>query len=252
MSSESKLSAVQNVRVVTAAALFDGHDAAINVMRRLIQAEGCEVIHLAHNRSVVEVVDAAVQEDAHAVAVTSYQGGHVDYFLYLRRLLDERGASHVRIFGGGGGVIVPEEADQLHEKGITRIYHPEDGRRMGLVGMIKDLVSKCDQDLLSGGVPDFDGLLAADPATVARYITAIEADVDGAGVVSDTTKEAIADAAAANNAPVVGITGTGGAGKSSLTDELVRRFRSDFPNLKRWHDSIEARPAAQRGWAALD
>ena len=232
MSSESKSSAAKNIRVVTAAALFDGHDAAINVMRRLIQAEGCEVIHLAHNRSVAEVVDATIQEDAHAVAVTSYQGGHVDYFLYLRRLLDERGASHVRIFGGGGGVIVPDEADHLHSEGITRIYHPEDGRRMGLVGMIKDLVSKCDQDLLEGELPAFDGLLAADPATVARYITAIEADVDEAGVVSDTAKEAIAEAASKNNAPVVGITGTGGAGKSSLTDELVRRFRSDFPNLK--------------------
>ena len=232
MSSESKSSAVQNVRVVTAAALFDGHDAAINVMRRLIQAEGCEVIHLAHNRSVVEVVDAAVQEDAHAVAVTSYQGGHVDYFLYLRQLLDARGAAHVRIFGGGGGVIVPEEAEELHKQGITRIYHPEDGRRMGLVGMIKDLVSKCDQDLLEGELPPFDDLLAADPATVARYITAVEADVDGAGVVPDSVKAAISEAGADNGAPIVGITGTGGAGKSSLTDELVRRLRSDFPELK--------------------
>jgi len=162
------------VRIVTAASLFDGHDAAINIMRRIIQSTGCEVIHLGHDRSVQEVVEAAIQEDAQAIAMTSYQGGHMEYFKFMKDLLDQRGASHIKIFGGGGGVILPAEIEELHRYGIARIYSPDDGRSMGLQGMINDVVEKSDYAMgasLNGAV---DGVLKRDFLSIARVISAAE------------------------------------------------------------------------------
>ncbi len=209
------------VRIVTAASLFDGHDAAINVMRRIIQATGCEVIHLGHNRSVREVVECAIQEDAQAIAMTSYQGGHVEYLTYMRQLLDERGAKHICIFAGGGGTILPSEIETLHANGITRVYSPDDGRAMGLQGMINDLVQKSD---FIPPVPESASLSsrvqAKDPMAIAQAISCAERG-------EHTLIEFANDA---KRSPVLGITGTGGAGKSSLTDELVRRFLLDHPD----------------------
>ena len=215
------------LRFVTAASLFDGHDAAINVMRRLLQGSGAEVIHLGHNRAVEEVVTAAIQEDVHAVAVSSYQGGHIEYFRYMRDMLRERGAGHVRIFGGGGGVIVPEEVRALHEYGITRIYTPEDGQTMGLQGMMDDIFASARPALGEGAlrVPRA-GLAAGDFGALARCITCIERGLVAPGALGP----AAADPPAA---PVLGITGTGGSGKSSVTDELVRRMRLAFPDRLR-------------------
>ncbi|MCB9664784.1 MAG: cobalamin B12-binding domain-containing protein [Alphaproteobacteria bacterium] len=218
------------LRIVTAASLFDGHDAAINIMRRVLQEAGCEVIHLGHNRSVEDVAWAALQEDAQAVAVSSYQGGHVDYFRYLRRRLDELGAPQVRIFGGGGGVIVPEEIALLQDEGsVDRIYSPEDGRRLGLTGMIDDLLQRADVDPLASGIPPLARVREADPAAIARTITQVETALVDPACFDDDARQALAEAAVAHAAPVVGITGTGGAGKSSLTDELVRRWLFDQP-----------------------
>ncbi len=200
------------VRIVTAAALFDGHDASINIMRRILQASGAEVIHLGHDRSVEEVAIAAVQEDAQGIALTSYQGGHVEYFKYLRRRLDELGAAHVRIFGGGGGVIVAREMEELHAAGIDRIFSPEDGRNMGLQGMIDVVLAGCDYAV--DAPLDGDGWLP-----LARRISRVEL-----GIEKPSAKPTEV------NVPVVGLTGTGGAGKSSLTDELIRRFVRDFPD----------------------
>jgi len=213
------------VRLVTAAALFDGHDAAINIMRRLLQASGAEIVHLGHNRGVAEIVDAAIEEDAQGVAITSYQGGHVEYFLYLRQLLDERGASAVRIFGGGGGVIVPSEIEQLHAGGIDRIFSPEDGRQLGLQGMINIVLEGCDFDLAERELPAG----ASRHQRLARAITEVELGRRRPGIQWANGREARA-AGAARAAAVVGLTGTGGAGKSSLTDELVLRFVQDFPD----------------------
>ena len=207
------------VRIVTSTALFDGHDASINIMRRIMQATGAEIIHLGHNRSVEDIVQAAVQEDAQGVAITSYQGGHMEFFRYLRQRLDEVGLKHVKIFGGGGGTIVPEEIDQLHEDKIDRIFSPEDGRNMGLQGMINQVVEGCDFP-----VRDLEVSVNGAYQHLARDITRAEA-----GTAAGTGAEAKADRAPA---PVVGITGTGGAGKSSLTDELVRRFLRDFEDKK--------------------
>ncbi len=217
---------VAKVRFVTAASLFDGHDASINIMRRILQATGCEVIHLGHNRSVEEIVDCAIQEDAHGIAISSYQGGHVEFFTYMLDLLRQRGAGHIKVFGGGGGVIVPAEIKALHDHGVTRIFSPEDGQRLGLQGMINEIVAAADVDLTQT-VPDSlaslnEGDRYARTGALARTITALEADV-----ASPALRKALADAAASARAPVLGITGTGGAGKSSLTDELVRRFRLD-------------------------
>ena len=230
MNSE-KVTTTHRVRVVTAASLFDGHDAAINVMRRLIQSMGCEVIHLGHNRSVADVVQAAIEEDAQAVAISSYQGGHMEYFRYMVQLLREQGAGHVKVYGGGGGVIVPEEIRQLHADGVTRIYHPEDGRRLGLVGMIADLVRGADYDVTEHGQQDAEALLAGvkagDKGALARLITLAEREVESPGALAPSLRAALA---AAKGAAVIGITGTGGAGKSSFTDELVRRARRDHPD----------------------
>ena len=211
------------VRIVTAASLFDGHDAAINLMRRLLQASGAEVIHLGHNRSVGEIVDCAIEEDVQAIAVTSYQGGHLEFFKYMHDLLAERGAN-IRIFGGGGGTILPSEIEELHAYGITRIYSPDDGRAMGLQGMINDLLERCDFPVGDGEEPDLDGLEAKRPAHLGRLVTRAENDEGFA----DRLSAALAPRLEAARAPVLGITGTGGSGKSSLVDELVRRFVLDF------------------------
>jgi len=212
------------IRIVTAASLFDGHDAAINIMRRIIQATGCEVIHLGHDRSVEEVVDCAIQEDAQAIAMTSYQGGHTEYFKYMYDLLQEKGAPHVKIFGGGGGTILPSEIDELQAYGITKIYHPDDGRSMGLQGMINDLVERCD---FSVG-KDLGGEMAL---LSGKNIPAIARTISAAENFADENKELlkeIRNIAVKSEVPVLGITGTGGSGKSSLVDELVRRFLIDF------------------------
>jgi methylmalonyl-CoA mutase len=213
------------VRIVTAASLFDGHDAAINIMRRIIQATGVEVIHLGHDRSVEEVVNTAIQEDANAIAMTSYQGGHNEYFKYMYDLLQEKGAGHIKIFGGGGGVILPEEIKELMDYGITRIYSPDDGREMGLQGMINDLVQQSDYaigDNLNGEV---NVLTEKNPKDIARVISAAENFPE----VAKESLELIEKKNKTSKTPVLGITGTGGAGKSSLVDELVRRFLIDFP-----------------------
>ena len=213
------------VRIVTAASLFDGHDAAINIMRRIIQATGVEVIHLGHDRSVEEVVNTAIQEDANAIAMTSYQGGHNEYFKYMFDLLKEKGAGHIKIFGGGGGVILPSEIAELQEYGITRIYSPDDGRAMGLQGMINDLVKQSDfpvGDVLNG---EINHLEEKNPTSIARVISSAENFPD----VAKETLDAIHKKNETSKIPVLGITGTGGAGKSSLVDELVRRFLIDFP-----------------------
>ena len=208
------------VRFVTAAALFDGHDAAINIMRRILQAQGAEVVHLGHDRSVRDVVDAVLEEDAQGVAVSSYQGGHVEYFEYLAQLLAEAGAGHVRIFGGGGGVIVPEEIERLAAAGV-RIFSPEDGQRLGLPGMINELIRDCDIDL-AGEPATVEAVLAGDRRALARAITCLQG-----GRLPEADRVALVAAAASRRVPVLGITGTGGSGKSSLTDELVRRLRTD-------------------------
>ncbi|OXB22578.1 methylmalonyl-CoA mutase [Flavobacterium tructae] len=213
------------VRIVTAASLFDGHDAAINIMRRIIQSTGVEVIHLGHDRSVEEVVNTAIQEDANAIAMTSYQGGHNEYFKYMYDLLKEKGAGHIKIFGGGGGVILPSEISELHEYGITRIYSPDDGRSLGLQGMINDLVQRADYpigDQLNGEIDHIENKI---PTAIARLISAAENFPEIAKPVFDQIHESNTD----SKIPVLGITGTGGAGKSSLVDELVRRFLIDFP-----------------------
>ncbi len=215
----------RKVRFVTAASLFDGHDAAINIMRRILQGMGAEVIHLGHNRSVQEVVSAALQEDVQGIAVSSYQGGHVEYFKYMVDLLRSHGGEHIQVFGGGGGVIVPNEIAELQAYGVTRIYSPEDGQRMGLAGMIGEMVMRCDKDL-SVFAPDAIGAIQGQTEkawrSLAQLITALENKQASAALL-----KALREAAALVKVPVLGITGTGGAGKSSLTDELVRRLRLD-------------------------
>ena len=213
-----------HVRIVTAASLFDGHDAAINVMRRLIQSTGAEVIHLGHNRSVQEIVDCAVQEDVQAIALTSYQGGHIEFFKYMKDLLDEKGRSDIKLFGGGGGVILPEEIKELHEYGITRIYSPDDGREMGLQGMINDLMKKSDFPVAADEVHETEKIKNKDINSIARLITVAECCNEN---VSKDLKK-IKEIAKTKKTPVLGITGTGGSGKSSLVDELVRRYLDDF------------------------
>lgn len=214
------------VRIVTAASLFDGHDASINIMRRVIQATGCEVIHLGHDRSVEEVVNTAIQEDANAIAMTSYQGGHNEYFKYMYDLLKEKGAEHIKIFGGGGGVILPTEIQELQDYGITRIYSPDDGRAMGLQGMINDLVEKSDFPIGDKLSNELDLLEEKNPKAIARLISSAENFPEVSKDIFDKIHELNKD----SKIPVLGITGTGGAGKSSLVDELVRRFLLDFPD----------------------
>ena len=215
-----------HVRIVTAASLYDGHDVAINVMRRIIQASGAEVIHLGHNRSVLEIVECAIQEDVQAIAITSYQGGHLEFFKYMFDLLKERSSSHIKIFGGGGGVILLEEVEELHNYGITRIYSPDDGRTMGLQGMINDLLKQSDFAAGKGIKANLKSLAEKDPKTIAELISAAENNPEE---IENTLKK-IREIASKDKAPVLGITGTGGAGKSSLVDEFVRRYLTDLPD----------------------
>jgi len=214
------------VRFVTAASLFDGHDASINIMRRILQSNGAEVVHLGHNRSVDEVVTAALAEDVQGIAISSYQGGHVEYFKYMIDLLRQRGGAHIKVFGGGGGVIVPSEIEELHAYGVTRIFSPEDGQRMGLVGMIRSMLETCDVDLSPYAPTSIEplqsGAIEARHRPLAQLITALEN-----GKVAEALRKTVMDQAEGLHVPVLGITGTGGAGKSSLTDELIRRIRLD-------------------------
>ena len=233
------------VRIVTAASLFDGHDAAINIMRRIIQSTGCEVIHLGHDRSVEEVVNCAIQEDANAIAMTSYQGGHTEYFKYMHDLLKEKGAGHIRIFGGGGGTILPEEIEELHQYGITRIYHPDDGRAMGLQGMINDLVEKSDFPTGNNLNGEATHLSPDNWPAIAKLISAAENFHEASAEVL----AAMEKKAAESSTPVLGITGTGGAGKSSLVDELVRRFLLDFPEKRLGIISVD--PSKRKTGGAL-
>lgn len=224
-----KYKAQNHVRFITAASLFDGHDAAINIMRRILQSTGVEVIHLGHNRSVGEIINAAIQEDVQGIAISSYQGGHVEYFKYMVDLLKERGASHIKVFGGGGGVIVPEEIAELEKYGVTRIYSPEDGQRMQLQGIINEMVERADIDLSDKNIPENNNnLLSNGYGQIARLITAIDE-----GVIAESRLSTLSEEAKKyNKTPVLGITGTGGSGKSSLTDELIRRFNLDLDELK--------------------
>ena len=234
-----------NIRIVTAASLFDGHDAAINIMRRIIQGTGCEVIHLGHDRSVEEVVNTAIQEDAQAIAMTSYQGGHNEYFRYMYDLLQEKGAGHIKIFGGGGGVILPDEIEQLQAYGIARIYSPDDGRVMGLQGMINDMVSQCDFPTGKNVAGLEDELSVNNTNAIARLISAAENFPEESQTILDKIH-----AKAKNQAvPILGITGTGGAGKSSLIDELVRRFILDFP--KKHMAIVSVDPSKRKTGGAL-
>ncbi|GAB2624562.1 methylmalonyl-CoA mutase family protein [Nocardioides ginkgobilobae] len=232
------------VRLVTASSLFDGHDASINIMRRIFQSQGAEVVHLGHNRSVQEVVDAALEEDVQGVAVSSYQGGHVEYFEYLVQLLREAGAGHVKVVGGGGGVIVHDEIARLRESGVT-IFSPEDGQRLGLVGMVNTVVEACDTDLWDLRPVTADQVLTGERSAVARAITGAEL-----GRLDAATLDALRQAAERSHAPVLGITGTGGSGKSSLTDEILRRFRVDQQDKLRVA-VVAVDPTRRKGGGAL-
>ncbi|KAF0129033.1 MAG: methylmalonyl-CoA mutase [Bacteroidetes bacterium] len=233
-----------HIRIVTAASLYDGHDAAINVMRRIIQASGAEVIHLGHNRSVHEVVTTAIQEDVQAIAITSYQGGHLEYFKYMYDLLAEAGCGHIRIFGGGGGVILPAEMEELHNYGITRIYSPDDGRSMGLQGMINDLLEKSDFPTGKNVKKDLEALRQKDNKIIGQLISAAENHPEEVrGFIEEHSKNLL------HRSPVLGITGTGGAGKSSLVDEIVRRFVHDQKDKKLGIISVD--PSKRRTGGAL-
>ncbi len=237
--------ATHKIRIVTAASLFDGHDAAINIMRRIMQRSGAEIIHLGHNRAAKEIVDTAIQEDVQGIAITSYQGGHIEYFKYIYDLLAERNASHIKIFGGGGGTILPTEIEELQSYGITRIYSPDDGRELGLQGMINDVLERCDFPLgehLNGEVTAYkNGKFTA----VARMITAIENYPEENKDLLDSLEK---DAEKVNT-PVLGITGTGGAGKSSLVDEIIRRFSLQYPEMKLGIISVD--PSKRKTGGAL-
>ncbi len=234
------------IRIVTAASLFDGHDAAINIMRRIMQATGAEVIHLGHNRSAQEIVECAIQEYTQGIAVTSYQGGHMEFFTYMYDLLQQRGVGHIKIFGGGGGTILPSEIQELHRYGIARIYHPDDGRAMGLQGMINDVLQRCDflpPITYNGDLLSF--VLQRDYLAVAQSITLVEEYPEQA----PEFLQALQAHLPARPIPVVGITGTGGSGKSSLTDELIRRFLTDFP--ERTVAILSVDPSKRRTGGAL-
>ncbi|MEI7547173.1 MAG: cobalamin-dependent protein, partial [Actinomycetota bacterium] len=236
---------VNPVRFVTAASLFDGHDASINIIRRILQAQGAEVIHLGHNRSVDEVVRAAVQEDVQGVAVSSYQGGHMEYFTYLLDRLREEGRGDIRVYGGGGGVIVPAEIDELHRYGVARIFSPQDGQQLGLARMINLMIEECDTPPHRSGTVVLHDLCSGSERELARAISAIES-----GVLHPDDLSELRRAGAAREVPVLGITGTGGSGKSSLTDELLRRFRLDQADKVRIA-VLAIDPTRRRGGGAL-
>src|SRR5438034_7115198 len=221
-SRHTEYKAKNKIRFVTAASLFDGHDALPIFMRLILQASGAEVIHLGHNRSVEEVVTAALQEDVQGLAVSSYQGGHVEYFKYMIDLLRERGGENIKVFGGGGGVIVADEIRELQAYGVARIYTPEDGQKMGLQGMINDMLERCDEDLSQHAPKDLAAIKSGERRALARFITALES-----GTTHSKLREQVLKQAEALSIPTLGVTGTGGSGKSSLADELVRRFRLD-------------------------
>jgi isobutyryl-CoA mutase len=252
MSTTSVYKPKHHIRFVTASSLFDGHDASINIMRRILQSLGAEVIHLGHNRSVEEVVNAAIQEDVQGIAISSYQGGHVEYFKYMYDLLKEKGASHIRIYGGGGGVIIPKEIKELHDYGIARIFSPEDGRKYGLNGMIELMIKECDfATITPETVPnELSKLDTEDVNTIAKLITLAEHQVDRdheAAAAVESVMEKVKSLT--KSVPVVGITGTGGAGKSSLTDELIRRFINEIPDKKVAILSVD--PTKQKTGGAL-
>ncbi|WP_340084688.1 fused isobutyryl-CoA mutase/GTPase IcmF [Siminovitchia sp. FSL H7-0308] len=238
-----------HIRFVTASSLFDGHDASINIMRRILQSSGAEVIHLGHNRSVEEVVHAAIQEDVQGIAVSSYQGGHVEYFKYMHDLLKEKEAPHIRIFGGGGGVIIPREIRELHDYGIARIFSPDDGRELGLQGMINLMLRECDFPTIPQSLPEeVEKLQTGDISAVSKLISiaeqkVLDPDLDAYGEIFSEIKQL------ARDVPVLGITGTGGAGKSSLTDELIRRFLHELPEKKAAILSVD--PTKQKTGGAL-
>ncbi|WP_456277416.1 fused isobutyryl-CoA mutase/GTPase IcmF [Bacillus sp. AK128] len=238
-----------HIRFITASSLFDGHDASINIMRRIIQATGGEVIHLGHNRSVEEVVTAAIQEDVQGIAVSSYQGGHVEYFKYMYDLLKERNASHIRIYGGGGGVIIPREIKELHDYGIARIFSPEDGRKHGLQGMINEMLKECDFPTVTSVEDEVEGLQKGNIQSITRLITLAESQVNATTKNPDIQAVLQKVKDLEQNVPVLGITGTGGAGKSSLTDELVRRFLNEIPEAKLAVLSVD--PTKQKTGGAL-
>ncbi len=238
------------IRVVTAASLFDGHDAAINIIRRILQGTGVEVIHLGHNRAVHEVVEAAIQEDAHAMGLSCYQGGHMEFFKYAVDLLNERGCGHIKVFGGGGGVIVPEEAKELEDYGVAKIYTPEDGRRLGLQGLINHCTESCDYLLGADDGPELVKSLAPDNVNaVARAITCVESASLDSGDGIDAWQKALDSKLKKSNAPVLGITGTGGSGKSSLTDEVLIRLLNDFPEARIGIVSVD--PTRRKSGGAL-
>jgi isobutyryl-CoA mutase len=242
----SEIQLANKVRFVTATSLFDGHDASINIFRRILQASGAEVIHLGHNRSALDIVDAAIQEDVHAIAITSYQGGHIEFFKYLRDLLVERDAAHIRIFGGGGGTILPEEGEELAEYGVTRIYSPDDGRELGMTGMVTDMLAR--SDFPTGELADdFDlaVLTTSNPSMVAGLISAAENYTEKYADIWERVEARALDA----TTPVVGVTGTGGSGKSSLVDELVRRLLADFEDAHVAILSVD--PSKRRSGGAL-
>src|SRR5688500_12494950 len=209
------------IRIVTAASLFDGHDAAINIMRRILQSKGAEIIHLGHNRSVHEIVECAIEEDAQGIAITSYQGGHVEFFKYMKDLLDENGCGHIKIFGGGGGTILPQEINELQNYGITRIYSPDDGRRLGLGGMIDEVIRLCDYPL-NGNPGNFKKEMKLGEWRDIRKISRAISNAENGAAVKKEKPDL------KSTIPVLGITGTGGAGKSSVTDEIVRRYLNAF------------------------
>lgn len=239
-----------HIRFVTASSLFDGHDASINIMRRILQAGGVEVIHLGHNRSVEEVVNAAIQEDVQGIAMSSYQGGHVEYFKYMYDLLKEKGASHIRIYAGGGGVIIPKEIDELHEYGIARIFSPEDGRLLGLQGMINSMIKECDFSTVGLNTDQtIKKLQTGEVNSIASLITLAEQQVDLGNEVAATAEVLNEIKSLQQTVPVIGITGTGGAGKSSLTDELIRRFLNEIPDKRVAILSVD--PTKQKTGGAL-
>ena len=251
MAQENRPYAPQNpIRVVTAASLFDGHDAAINIIRRILQGTGVEVIHLGHNRAVHEVVEAAIQEDAHAMGLSCYQGGHMEFFKYAVDLLNERGCGHIKVFGGGGGVIVPEEAKELEDYGVAKIYTPEDGRRLGLQGLINHFTETCDYLLGADDGPELVKDLAPDKVSaVARAITCVEYASLNHGEGIEAWREALDKKLKNTQAPVLGITGTGGSGKSSLTDEVLIRLLNDFPEARVGIVSVD--PTRRKSGGAL-
>ncbi len=222
---------INSVKIVTATSLFDGHDAAINIMRRILQDSGVEVIHIGHNRSAKEVVDAAIEEDAQGIAVSSYQGGHVEYFKYMVDLLKERGASRIKIFGGGGGVIIPSEMDELHAYGITRIYSPEDGTQMGLQGMINNMIQAMDEPFVNFDTLDYEGLTIDNKYVTASFISAVQEACASSRDKLEEIMSRIRKMGSGRDVPIIGLTGTGGAGKSSLTDELINRILRDLSDV---------------------